>query len=156
MALADLIAFAKLILETVSGIGLVHTSQPIAMPGSAIPDEMKTGGVVHFWTITEGPAAETRGPSTLETEITHTIFLRGRYAVKAPHERITEPAFHALTALVRTAFRPIHSYDVSPNRFDMVGPLSRTVVGHQLIADVELVHFVELNWPALEIVDSRP
>jgi hypothetical protein len=155
MPLADLIAYAKTVLLTVSGIGRVHTYQPTAVKPEDITDALKAGDFIHYWTISRVSTPETRAPSTHETQRDHVIMIRGRYEVKTPDEATSEPIFHALIDAAQETFRAIHSYEVAPNRFDMVGPLSCDLVGHQLLAETFLVHYAELRWPAMEIVDSR-
>lgn len=157
MALADLVAYAMTTLQSVDGIGHVYDYRPIAVPGQDIPHDMlHDGGFVHYWSVVRMTTPEAREPSSRETQRSHTLVIRGHMEVKSPHESVSEPAFQALIERIMEAFRPIHDYQLPPNRFDEIGPLSCVLVGHQVVLDTFLLHYAELNWPAIEIVDSRP
>lgn len=144
MALSDITAEIKTILEGVSGIGTVHDYERWAATWEKFLELFKdSNNKINGWTITrrKTPAERDTMPTVMRT---HTFVIRGVYGLK--DEDATEKTFQDLVEAVQGAFEDEYSlggYAVNS------GPVQVVTVESRIFGKV-LCHYAELEYEVQE------
>lgn len=146
MALEEIRAHIKSVLEGVSGIGTVHEYERWAADWTRYLALFKTSAdKINGWTITRRGTASVR--DTMPTIMrNHTFIIRGIYGLKDTDE--SELTFQALIEAIQDAFEDeylLGGYALNS------GPMQVNVVENRMFGTI-LCHFAELTLPVEERV----
>ena len=147
MALADIL---DSIADLVDGTDAtnVYRYQPIMVSSTNIPSTLKSGGIIHFWSVTREGTTETR-LNNVETQRNHSIVVRGYYEVG--DASTSEPVFQALVEAVMLAFRAVYQLS-APASVEWLQPGQASAIGPRMLSETFLVHYVEIRLDAQERV----
>lgn len=150
MALSDITDYVKTTLQGISGLGQVHTFEPVALQAGQVPATMGGSGTILYWTVKRESTSEQR-LTNVETERQHTIVVRGYREVG--DASVSESAFQAQVETVMQTFRPTYQVPTSTGAHaELFGPMQCRQVGHRVLAETFLVHYAELAVEAQERV----
>lgn len=155
MALSDIRARLKQILEGIAGIGLVYDYERWAADWKTLLDTYKdpASGTLRAWTITREAAPEevwTTGGLSGQNLRTHTMVIRGYRALddSAASEKGLQDTVEAVCVELR---KDPSLTALGTSVLGTSGPPQVRTVGHVLLGDV-LCHYVEIAYPAVEPV----
>lgn len=147
MALSDILDDLVTLVEG-AGAANVTPYQPVMMAPTSIPSTLKSGGIVHFWSVSREGTTEVR-LNNVETQRNHALVIRGFYEVG--DASVSEPAFQALVEEVMADLRATYQL-ASPASVEWMQPPQASSIGPRQLSETYLVHYVEIRVDAQERV----
>lgn len=145
---AAILTAIKALLETVSGIGIVHKSQRLTTDWTSFVKQfVDDDGFINGWTISRRTSPETYKTNT-QAERKYTFVIRGFRGVQDAAEPHSELVFQELVEAVCDVFRA--DYDLG-EACEFHGPLQVNVVDYRMFGGV-LCHYAEAELTAQELL----